>query len=190
MTTRAPLAALGLLLASCTSIAVAPRSTEDDVEVLLIDEGWHKGLVLPEEGGKRVEWGFGDYAWYALEQNHWYDVFATVLWPSQGCLSRREWSEEERELRRAGDVVAFRAPRERVAVLARELEAEFAGAPGEPVWNAASRTAFVRHRRDYWLLHDCHDETAQWLVELGCTVEPALVRGGIALRTESDRAAR
>lgn len=174
--------AFAATLASCTSIAIPPAPTNDDVEVFLVDEGWHKGLVLREADGERVEWGFGDWAWYALEKNRWYDVFATVLWPTTGTLSRRAWTDGEEARRAHGDVSSFRAPRERVEALARSLEARFARAPGNRVWNASSSTSFARDPDRYWLLHDCHDATARWLEALGCEVEPALVRAGLRVR--------
>lgn len=170
------------LLASCTSVVLPPPRGADDVEVLLVDEAWHKGLVLPAEDGALVEWGFGDFAWYAQGRNAWHDVFATVLWPSPGTLSRRAWGEGERATRDPGSIGAFLAPRGRVTRLHARLAAEFERERATLVRNEAWRTDFVRHASPYWLFHDCHDATAEWLAELGCRVEPALVRAGLALR--------
>jgi hypothetical protein len=178
--------ALAALCASCTAVAIAPEPTDDDVEVLLVDEACHKGLVLPGRDGARVEWGFGEHAWYAREQNRWHDAFRAVLWPSPGALSRREWRAEERGARAPSDVTAFRAPRARVEALGARLEAEFESALGTRIWNERSQTAFVRCERSYWMVHACHDATARWLAELGCTVEPALVRAGVWLRSRDD----
>jgi hypothetical protein len=161
---------------------VPPERSSDDVEVLLVDEAWHKGLVLRSTDGALVEWGFGAYGWYALERNEWYHVLGTVLWPVGGTLSRRAWSPEERGRRAAEDVHAFHAPRARVEALARALQAEFDAASGAPHWSEPQQTHFARSDTSYWMFHDCHDQTAEWLEGLGCTVEPALVRTGIRMR--------
>lgn len=177
---RAPLAAL--LLASCTALVTPPPRGADDVEVLLVDEAWHKGLVLATDDGTLVEWGFGDWAWYAQGRSAWYDVFATVFWPSSGTLSRREWDPGERASREPESVVVLHVARERATRLHARLSAEFERARATLVHNDAWRTDFVRHESSYWLFHDCHDATAAWLEALGCRVEPGLVRAGLALR--------
>lgn len=169
-------------LAGCTALVTPPIPRDTDVEVLLVDEACHKGLVLPNEHGELVEWGFGHYGWYALEQNAWYHAPGTVLWPGAGTLSRRTWDAGERERRSGEDVVAFRAPRERALELARDLEHEFDAARGTLHHSVAYSTDFVRSTEHYWIFHDCHDATAEWLEALGCRVEPALVRIGLEFR--------
>lgn len=178
---RALLAAYGLG-ASCVAVVEAPPPPAVPVEVFLVHEGLHKGLVLPDADGALIEWGFGDYGWYALERNAWYDAFATVFWPSRGTLGRRVWTAAERAQRRPQDVLAFRAEAARVAALAARLQADFERHRAGLVWNANYRTEFVPHARDYWLFHDCHDATAGWLAELGCEVEWALVRLDLLFR--------
>lgn len=175
-------AAAALALASCTSIVTPPLARDGYVEVLLIDEACHKGLVLPDEEGVLVEWGFGHFGWYALEENEWWRVPAVVLWPGAGTLSRRAWGAEERRGRAADDLVAFRAAPERVKELSEALQREFEEARSTLHRSAAYATDFVRSTESYWILHDCHDATARWLELLGCDVEPALVRIGLALR--------
>ena len=65
--------------------------------------------------------------------------------------------------------------RTRVAQLLARLDAEFT-AGGEPVYNADHDTWFARYPARFWMFHDCHDETADWLEELGCSVAWAPVR--------------
>lgn len=186
MSARHVLALVALVLAaSCTSIARPPAPGPDDVEVVLVAETCHKGLVLPAADGVRVEWGFGSFDWYALERNEWYRALTTVFWPSRGTLSRRVWSASEQDARRAGDCVTFRADRTRVNALARELQAAFDAARATRVWNEHYQTEFVASDESYWLFHDCHDETAEWLARLGCRVEPALVRLDVVSRPET-----
>lgn len=182
---RTPVCVAALALAGCTSIATPPEPRDDFVEVLLIDEVCHKGLVLPDEHGALVEWGFGHFGWYALEENEWWRVPRTVFWPGAGTLSRRAWNAAERARRDPLDVVTFRAAPERVRALSKDLQSEFDAARATLHHSTAWDTDFVRSSRRYWLFHDCHDATARWLGRLGCRVEPALVRIGLELRPRS-----
>ena len=89
---------LGLLLlagailifanAGCVSTIEPPSNPRQPVTVFLQSEARHKGLLLPKAEGRFVEYGFGDYDWYALEKDRWYYVFDTVLWPTKGTLGR------------------------------------------------------------------------------------------------------
>lgn len=186
MSTRVVVALGSIALASsCTAIARPPVPGPDDVEVVLVTEARHKGLVLPAADGARVEWGFGSFDWYALEENAWYDALTITLWPSRGTLSRRVWSASEAATRQAGDCVTFRADRARVVRLASELQRAFDAARDTRVWNEHYQTEFVEAEESYWLFHDCHDATADWLARLGCRVEPALVRLDLVLRPEN-----
>ena len=52
------------------------------------------GVVVPDgqtPQQRYLEYGFGDWDYYALEHNAWYLIFDTVLWSTQGALSRREF---------------------------------------------------------------------------------------------------
>ncbi|MBK7875371.1 MAG: DUF2459 domain-containing protein [Planctomycetes bacterium] len=182
-TGRFALASAALAGASaCVAVVEPPLARDGFVEVLVVDEACHKGLVLPGAAGELVEWGFGHHGWYALEHNRWYHVPGTVLWPGDGALSRRAWGADERARRAPRDVVAFRADPELVRRLGEELEREFDRARESLHHSEAWQTDFVRSGERYWIFHDCHDATASWLEDLGCRVEPALVRLGLRFR--------
>lgn len=181
-------AASACAFTSCTAIARPPDAGTDDVEVVFVTEARHTGLVLPAADGARVEWGFGSFDWYALEQNAWYQALTIMLWPSRGTLSRRVWGADEDKQRSASACVEFRADRSRVEQLASELQRAFDAARATRVWNEHYQTEFVVSDASFWLFHDCHDQTAAWLARLGCRVEPALVRLELVLRPENGSA--
>ena len=87
--------ALMFLTFGCTSTVTPPTNPIDPVEVFVLSEAMHTGIVLPPDPGSSgnpdqyVEFGFGDWNWYALSNNAWNNAFATVLWPTQGALGRR-----------------------------------------------------------------------------------------------------
>lgn len=165
-------------LSSCVSTVAGPGRVDDPASVHLYSSGRHAGLLLPCADGRVVEYGYGDWSWYALGEDEWWHALGTVLWPNAGTLGRRYLpSAELQALGGSGEIVVSRARADRL--LAR-LDAEFAQG-GEPHYNALLDMWFVRHEDDFWMFHDCHDATAQWLEELECSVSPAPIRGGLAV---------
>lgn len=52
-------------LVGCTSTVTPPAQVGNPTAVLLIRDAMHRGLLLPNDEGF-VEFGFGDWGWYAL----------------------------------------------------------------------------------------------------------------------------
>lgn len=171
-------AALMFMGVSCASVATPPPTPQDPTSVFVLREARHVGLVLPVHGEARVEryveFGFGDWAWYALERDAWYDTFATVLWPTQGALCRREHdARSARELRDAAHWVELdelTVSRARAAALLERLEAQFAREAARAVRVEAYDMSFAPCERDYWFGETCADAVAHWLEELDCRV--------------------
>lgn len=174
------LAALGLW-SGCASAVRPPAEVADPVTVRLVASGRHAGLLLPCPDGRIVEYGYGAWGWYALGEDDWWRAPGTVLLPNRGTLGRRYFTEEDvaeyaaRIGGRLEPLVVDRADAE--ALLAR-LDAEFA-AGGDPHFQPRYGLRFVPVARSYWMFHDCHDEMAAWLGEIGCSVGWAPVRTGL-----------
>lgn len=162
----------------------SPDSVLDPVTVRLISAGRHSGLLLPVGDGRVVEYGYGDWSWYALGKDDWWRAPATVLWPCPGTLGRRYWREADLaamgETRGFDHIASFAAERLHVRRLLAHLDADFA-AGGTPHHSDLYGMDFVRYPERFWLAHDCHDETAEWLRELGCFVPPVPIRVRLAL---------
>lgn len=178
-------AGLALVSASCTSTVKAPANVEDPVSVLLIREALHRGLVFPREHDM-VEFGFGDWGWYALEEDEWYDAVPTVLWPTRATLSRRVIAVLDVEGARRSlpwlELVEFRVERKAAEKLRDRLEAQFEAASAELVQPPGRSMQFVPCEGSYWFGHNCADVAAQWLEELGCEV------GWLPIRFDLERA--
>src|SRR5262245_8308798 len=75
--------ALGLAalasLSSCAATVEAPERVEDPASVFLFAGGRHCGLLLPCADGRIVEYGYGDWGWYALGEDDWWRAPATML---------------------------------------------------------------------------------------------------------------
>ncbi len=181
--------ALFLALAGCTSTVRAPEDPgHDPVSVWLIRDASHRGLILPMGEGGLVEFGYGEYAWYAEMQDSWYRAVPAALWPTPGTLGKRLLRARDEfgladELRgaRLDVLVVARADAES---LRQRLEQRFA-AGGEPLWNGAYGFDFVPDPTGYWCLFNCNDAVAGWLQDLGCTVSWVPIRLGLEVAPSS-----
>ena len=159
------------------------------VTIRLIAAGRHSGLLLPCADGRVVEYGYGEWNWYALGKDDWWRAPATVLWPSPGTLGRR--CVREADVTAVGEnygsahVSAFSVERRDTERLLARLDAEFA-AGGPPLHNDLYDMDFVRVPTRFWFAHDCQDEVAEWLRDLGCFVPPVPIRVGLTLSASAD----
>ena len=178
--------AIGLLATEgCVSQITPPASPEDPVPIYVRWEARHKGLILPRQMGSWVEYGYGEFDWYALEKDRWYHVFDTVLWPTGGTLGRTEVTAQGREglerfyrLSRLEPILVSRAL---AAALLARLDAEFAGSSEAPLHNSTYRMDFVPHEDGFWMFYNCNDAMADWLRALDCRVTHLPLRFGLDL---------
>jgi hypothetical protein len=189
------LAAAAALLAvvawsGCASTVTPPADPPDPIVVHLLSTGRHAGVLLPNGDGRTVEYGYGDWNWYALGKTDWWRAPGVVLWPSQGTLGRRYVRDADLAAMDhsygGGTLEELRVSRASADRLLARLDAEFAAA-GEPHYNETYDMSFVKHPDDFWGFHDCHDEVAEWLEELGCSVGWAPIRTGLRLETKDPR---
>lgn len=179
------LAVLAVSMFGCTSTITPPPAPARPVTVFLLREALHTGVVLPPiaPGDEYVEFGYGDWSWFALGDDAWYHVFATVLWPTQGALGRRSFATREAaDLPRVAywaDVTPLQVEAELAQQLRLRLQAQFdAGATGA-VQRPELGFTFVPWDRSYWFVDNCADVAAEWFTELGCSVGWAPVRAGL-----------
>jgi hypothetical protein len=178
------LAFLAAAVAACVSTVRAPVDPVRPVAVYLRSEARHQALLLPRPDGF-VEYGYGDYDWYALGKDRWYHVFDTLLWPTQGTLGRRFLpARDVHELLATHPwfvLTPVEVEGERAERLARRLAEEFEASGESELNNPDYDLSFVPHPDRFCLLHNCHDAAADWLRELGCTVSSACVRLGLSV---------
>ena len=171
----------------CTSTITPPTAPPHPTIVFLLREAMHTGLVLPpaSDGAEFVEFGYGDWSWFALGNDAWYNAFATVLWPTQGALGQRTFAAaDERELRQRvywAELFAVTVDGERVDALRARLQQQFEAGLGDAVHRRDLGWTFVPHDRGYWFANTCADVAAEWFRELGCEVGWAPIRASLAV---------
>lgn len=167
-------------IAGCTSTVRPPAAVHDPVTVLLSFDSRHRGIVLPRRDRRWVEYHYGEMGWYAHMQDAWYDVFDTVLWPTQGALGRREiGGADVAAVRRRFSWIRFEpleVERERVLALRDALDARFEAGRDEVVRNDDYGLDFVPVEDGFWCLFNCNDAVAVWLEDLGCDVSWVPIR--------------
>ena len=178
-----------LPLASCTSLVFRPENVARPATVYVLREALHVGIVAPDPVDaptRYVEYGYGDWAWYALGQESWWRVFPTVLWPTQATLCRRVWpARDEEELarllaQRGCEADTMQVEAERVVEFARGMEERFA--LGAEARRDELRMDFVKADGSYWFGNTCADVAADWCEQLGCDVGWVLIRGSLRVK--------
>jgi hypothetical protein len=173
----------------CTSTVTPPPLPANPATVFLLTESMHTGLVLPPADAARdaeyVEFGYGDWGWFALGNDQCYHVFATVLWPTQGTLGRRTFGARTQSELLARVTWATLSPivvdATKAATLRRRLQAAFDERRGELVRRADIGFEFVPADESYWFANTCADVAARWLEELDCDVGWVPIRAGLAV---------
>ncbi len=169
----------------CSSVVRPPQKVKNPVSIFVVSAALHSGIVLPtKEEGSYVEYGFGEYRWYALNQDAWYRVFPSVFYPTQGALGRRLFDANNNEsIRRnayAHAVHEIKVENSKLVALREKLKKQFSES-GQPIWNSSYQMSFAK-LESYWLFNSCHDRTALWLKELGCHVTWSPVRLGLKIK--------
>lgn len=184
-----PLLVLGLTPAGCVAVAYPPAPPADPVEVFLLRQGAHTGVVLPVIGGEEdawVEYAFGNWGWYGEgNQGAAYGAYALAV-PNRSALGRRVASVHPQQdallSQRGASLQGFAAERALVAALQQELDEEFHSAGVEPRPAGSSGLLVVPARQDYALNYNCSDATIQWMRRLGCTVPVGGIVRSVELR--------
>ncbi len=162
---------------SCTSTITPPPKPAVPSSAYLLKSARHVGVVLPDTAGGFVEYGFGDWDWYASLHDSWFHVFDTVLWPTRGCLSRRALSNRRVEyLEECGRAWEIMVEHDDAADLLGDLDRSFDEQRSTLVHNELLGFEFVEAERAYWFPYNCNDAVTEWLERLGCDVSWVPIR--------------
>ncbi|TVQ08421.1 MAG: DUF2459 domain-containing protein [Leptolyngbya sp. DLM2.Bin27] len=167
--------ALALTWLTVPATIMPPVAPSNPVTVHVIESGLHARLVLPL-GNRWVQYGFGDWDYYALNRQSLYHAARALLWPTPGAIG---WGEIEslRQLRAVIEPQGVRFLSFDISVakanqLIASLQARIDQQPAEEhVHNPNTNLTLAQDDQTYSLLHNSNHELANWLEALDCRVD-------------------
>lgn len=173
------LAVAGLACGGCAwevTPPVVPPGAET-ATVFVTDYGRHARLGLPVGDRTVVEWGFGDWEYYAMEKTGPASSVRAISPFGRSALARREFhgvgGDAGEFSGSAGGVrtAAIKVERAKSDALFLDLESRWRrGREVEAVRRDTDGLEFAAGEERYHLLHNSNKKTAVWLRELGCEV--------------------
>jgi len=159
-------------LLSPTAI-VPPTDPAAPVTSYVADQGFHAGLVLPDRNGGLIQYAYGDWNYFALNQQDLSDGLAALLIPTQGTLGRRRFNNVAELQQWAGDetLLSFAVAGTKAVQLLDSLNARFNRHIDTRVENQVTGLTLVQDDLDYTLFHNSNHELVLWLEELDCRVK-------------------
>lgn len=154
---------------------IPPAAPQNPVTVHVAEFGFHARLLLPEGDGW-LQYGFGDWDYYARRQQTLLNGVLALLWPTPGALGQGEVDSVDRfradSESAGGQLLSFDVPGARVKQLKHSLHTRFEQQiPDGQVYNRVNNLRLVRDDRPYSVLHNSNHELAEWLKVLDCQVE-------------------
>jgi hypothetical protein len=154
---------------------IPPNTPNNPVNIYVVDYGFHNRLILPDGEGKWIQYAYGDWKYFALNQQDWITGAAALLLPTQGALGRRKLSNRDRlhlfAAQKDNAVLSITVEKTKVERLLNLLNAYFDRASVTPVENPLIGMTLVTYDQKYTLLHNSNHELVRWLQDLGCRVE-------------------
>lgn len=168
------------LLAGCANTIYPPELPAETRRVYLLDIGRHTRLAFGLPGGEFVEYGYGEWLWYARMEDSWWRVPAVLFWPTQGTLGRRQWRGPRAEARllaeHAGlNVLSLAADEGKVAALVEKLDRDFARESAGLIRNRVYELDFVPFDSSYWLFNNSNHAVKEWLEQAGFEVRGSAI---------------
>ena len=169
------LAAATILFAGCANTIHPPAAPDETRRLYLLDLGRHTRLALGLPDGGFVEYGYGEWRWYAKLEDHWWRAPAVLFWPTQGTLGRRHWRGPQAEARLLGayaglNVLELPAAQDKVDALVASLDREFERHSGAAIHNPVYGLDFVPVEQPYSVCNNSNHAVKEWLQQAGYSV--------------------
>lgn len=155
-----------------------PAEVKDPVTVFIADYGMHGSLILPRDDGQFREFAYGEYDWFALNHDQWYNAIPIILYPHKATLGTRMLAGpvtvEALQLQMPVESI-FELRVEQAAAQAglQQLESRYEqnkSIRGE-IYNPAIGLNMVEDPKPYSMCNNCNIELAAWLEMIGCRVD-------------------
>jgi hypothetical protein len=160
------------ILSSAT--IVPPANPVEPITIYVIDHGWHSRLVLPTDKGELIQYAYGDWKYFALNQQDLKSGAAALFLPTQGTLGRRKFSNivELQQIIQQQDytLLSLEVALAKVTQLLKLLDERFNRNISTSIENPQTGLTLVKDDQEYTLLQNSNHEIVEWLQDLDCKV--------------------
>lgn len=162
------------------TIIVPPAKPANPATAYVLVQGYHSSLLLPDRNGGYIQYAYGDWQYFALNQQDWSNAAAALLIPTQGTLGRRQFSNLDNLRQRVDSnrnqtILKIEVAEAQAAQLLNPLNQRFKRNIDTRVENSINRLSFVQDDQDYTLLHNSNHELVVWLQDLDCEVRSFVI---------------
>jgi len=167
---------IGFALIRSPTFIIPPTDPANPTTVYVIDYGYHSRLILPDRQDGLLQYTYGDWHYFALNQQDLSDGLAALLIPTVGTLGRKR-ANDITELRQElgsdwqDTLLSFEVTGTQAAQLLESLNERFNQNIDTRIVNSRNNLAFVQDDQDYILFHNSNHELVNWLEELDCQIE-------------------
>ncbi|MEA5507492.1 DUF2459 domain-containing protein [Halotia wernerae UHCC 0503] len=166
---------------------VPPTAPVEAITIYVTDYGWHSRLVLPSRNGILIQYAYGDWNYFALNQQDLINGLAALFLPTQGTLGRRTFSNtaqfEQIMERENASILSLKVGQAHVIRLLKLLDERFNRNLETRIENSQTGLTFVQDNQHYTLLHNSNHELAAWLQDLDCQIHGLIIWANFRVKT-------
>jgi hypothetical protein len=156
------------------AIIIPPDDSVGAVTIYVTDYGWHSRLVLPTGNGELIQYAYGDWNYFALNQQDLRNGAAALLLPTQGTLGRQKFSniiEFEQIIQQKNyTLLSLEVAQPKVIQLLTLLDDRFNRNIATSIENRQTGLTLVKDDQEYTLFHNSNHEIVEWLKSLDCQI--------------------
>ncbi|MEA5576086.1 DUF2459 domain-containing protein [Anabaena sp. UHCC 0451] len=173
--TLAFVTSIGLIWIFTPPLIIPPKKPAGAVFVYVLNLGLHSELVLPHSQGGLILYAYGDWNYFALNQQKLSDGLAALLIPTQGTIGKRKFRNidhlQQIAVEKNANLLSLRVAESQAIELAKSLEERFMRNISTRIENTQTGLTLVQDDQDYTILSNSNHELVAWLEELGCQVK-------------------
>jgi hypothetical protein len=165
---------VSMVCIGCGWTVTPPDRVSNPRVIFLSTYGQHSRVALQIDETRMIEYGFGDWRYYAVgEKSAWRGVMALAV-PTESALGRRivpmaGSADGFSYVAGSGRSALLRVERRRIDELVAALDARYRANLGSEISGSGGFT-YVKDEPSYHLLKNSNHQAAGWLRELGCEV--------------------
>jgi len=168
------------LLTGCTVRVVPPAPLNDAVNVYILEYGRHPGLAFERADGEVVEYAYGEWQWFALNQAGVTGGMRAMLLSTDGALGRRTLAVNDphatwQTMLAVQAVHPLQVERASAESLLASLDDRWEAHQDSAILNDVNGLKMVRIDEPYTMFNNSNIVLSRWLRELDCHVQGGLL---------------